>query len=133
MKEFQRSEQVEFGSGIGAETTAESLTDHIDIAMVHATEKGQAAPVRLLAGHGADLHYRDPERMKSAMEAACSKGHIMVVKILLDIGAAPDEGHCKRPYPMQWAASAGYPEIIWLLIDAGTDVDTCDGRPEGGS
>lgn len=132
LRGMQRDEQLTGGFKIDDETTVESPTDPVNIALVYAAEKGHAAHVRLLAEHSADLNWREPERRQSSIEAACSKGHIEVVKVLLYMGAEPDEGHYKRPYPVQCAAFMGYPEIVRLLNDAGADVDTCSSRPEGG-
>ncbi|KAF3031228.1 hypothetical protein E8E12_001325 [Didymella heteroderae] len=133
LKELQRDEQLTDGSGTDANTTNATATNPIDSALVHAAEKGRTALVRLLVENGADWSWRDPERRQSAMEAACSNGHIEVVKVLLNMGAEASEGYYMRPYPIQCAAMMGYTEIVRLLIDTGASADTCSDRPEGGS
>jgi hypothetical protein len=133
LKALQRVGQLTTGLRANADTTDKPATDSIDIALVHAAEKGHVGVVRLLVQYGANLLWRDFERRQTAMEATCSKGHIEVVKLLLEFGADPSRGHYMRPYPIQCAAMMGHTEIVQLLINAGASADTCSGRPEGGS
>jgi ankyrin repeat protein len=133
LKALQKSEQPTVGSEADANTTNEPATNPVGIALINAAEKGHTSLVRLLIEHGAQLKWRDPERRQSAMEAACTKGHISIVKLLLKSGVDPSWGHYIRPYPIQCAAMMGHTDIVESLIDAGASVDTCTGRPGGGS
>jgi hypothetical protein len=134
---LQRNEQpaanCEADSEADTHTTDESATNPADIALLQAAENGHASLVRLLVEHGADLEWRDPERRQNAMEAACFNGRSEVVKLLLESGEDPSSGHYMRPYPIQCAAMMGHTDIVELLVDAGASVDTCSGRPAGGS
>ncbi|KAF3045756.1 hypothetical protein E8E11_001406 [Didymella keratinophila] len=67
------------------------------------------------------------------MEAACFEGNIEVVRFLLESGASPSTGHYMRPNPIQCAAMKGHKDIVELLIDTDASVNTCIGKPEGGS
>jgi hypothetical protein len=130
---LQRSERPTAGSETDADTTNKPATGPVCIALVNAAGKGHTSLVRLLIEHGAELDWRDPERRQSAMEAACTKGDIGIVKLLLDSGADPSLRHYIRPYPIQCAAMMGHTNIVESLIDAGASADTCTGRPDGGS
>lgn len=55
LKALQESEQQTAGSEVGENTTSESATYPVDIALVIAAEKGHTSLVRLLIEHGADL------------------------------------------------------------------------------
>jgi ankyrin repeat protein len=133
LKALQKSEQQTAGSEADENTTSETATNPIDIALVNAAEKGHTSLVWLLIEHGADLDWRDPQWRQSAMEAACTQGHIEIVDLLLESGVDPSWGHYMWPYPIQCAAMKGHTDIVGLLIDAGASADTCTGRPSGRS
>ena len=61
LKALQESEQQTAGSEVDENTTSESATYPVDIALVIAAEKGHTSLVRLLIEHGADLDQRDPQ------------------------------------------------------------------------
>jgi ankyrin repeat protein len=115
------------------DTSAEPTTNPIDVAFVHAADNGHVGVARLFIERGASFRWRDNEQRQSAMEAACFKGHIEVVKLLLESGANSSGGHYLRPYPIHCAAIMGHTDIVQVLIDAGASADTCTGRPAGGS
>ena len=133
LKALQRRKWPTAGSEAEANTTDESATNPVGIALVNAAEKGHTSLVRLLIEYGAELNWRDSERRQSAMEAACTQGHLGIVKPLLQSGVDPSSGHYIRPYPIQCAAMMGHADIVESLIDAGASADTCTGRPDGGS
>ena len=133
LKALEEIEEQTAGFEADENTTSESATNPVDIALVMAAEKGHTSLVGLLIEYGADLDWRDPQWRQSAMEAACAQGHIEIVKLLLESGADPTWGHEMWPYSIQCAAMNGHTDIVELLIDAGADADTCTGKPSGRS
>ena len=133
LKALQRDEKLPDGSVGDVSTSTEPAIEPIDVALVHAAGMGHVSVVRLLVEHGASFLWRGTERRQTAMEAACFEGNIGVVRVLLELGAIPSTGHYMRPYPIQCAAMKGHTDVVELLISAGASVNTCTGRPEGGS
>lgn len=105
----------------------------LNAALVLAAEHGHDTLVRLFVDGGADMGWRHPDQNHDAMEVACKKGHIHIVKLLIELGDSPCGGNIFRPHPIQCAAMMGHTEIVGLLIDEGESPDKCTGRPEGGS
>lgn len=69
-------------------------------------------------GIGIDGHYDSPSG--TALNAACTKGHLAMVELLLGAGAATD-ATLPEFDPLFGAVSANRPDIAQRLVEAGAD------------
>ena len=59
----------------------------------------------------------------TALHEAAKRGHVNVVRLLLDHGADPNAREAgDNTYPLHWAAARGQVEAVRALVDAGGDV-----------
>jgi hypothetical protein len=87
---------------------------------------GLVAPARDLIGKGADVNAQGGE-FGNALQAASSKGHQEIVKLLLDKGADVNAQGGEDGNALQAASSKGHQEIVKLLLDKGADVNAQGG------
>jgi hypothetical protein len=80
---------------------------------------GDLVRVRSLLDDGADLHQGND----SMLLCACRKGHVEVIKLLLDRGAEVDRVDSNGFTALGWACRKGHVEVIKLLLDRGAKVD----------
>jgi ankyrin repeat protein len=84
-----------------------------------AARKGDAAAVKAFLDKGTDVNART-QYGATALSYASDKGHVEVVKLLLERGADPDvKDTFYGATPMSWAAPKGHVEIVRLLIEKG--------------
>lgn len=84
-----------------------------------AARKGDAAAVKAFLDKGTDVNAKT-QYGATALAYACDKGHVEVVKLLLERGANPDvKDTFYGATPMSWAAPKGFVEIVQLLIEKG--------------
>jgi ankyrin repeat protein len=79
-----------------------------------------AADVEMLLDLGAPINQKDPGLLD---ETAISEGHEIVVKILLDRGAAIELRNSKGQTPLFQAVQRGRESLVKLLLDSGAEVD----------
>src|SRR5688572_1391149 len=99
-----------------------------------AARKGDAAAVKAFLDKGTDVNAKT-QYGATALAYACDKGHVEVVKLLLERGADPDvRDSFYNATPMSWAAPKGFTEIVKLLLDKGSkqkDMALITGAGEG--
>jgi hypothetical protein len=78
-----------------------------------AASRGNISTLKLLLEHGADVN---TELAKNCLSVAAAKGHLEIVRMLLDAGKSPNEGDIA---PMIHAVRAEHPGICQLLIEQG--------------
>ena len=84
-----------------------------------AARKGDAAKVKELLDKGVDVNTKT-QYGATALAYACDKGHIEVVKLLLEHGANVNvKDTFYGEVPIDWAISKDNVEIIKLLVDKG--------------
>ena len=106
--------------------------DHM---LIDAAKRGDFALIETLilrpdaAGVAARLEYRDRRNGFTALHYACSNGHMSCVSMLLQLGSNPTVStgrRCDNITPVHLAASAGFGEIVTLLVHYGADVSKVD-------
>jgi len=102
----------------GANPDARTLTG---IAPLHMLAEAGGAPevVELLAAAGAKLAPRSEELATPLAEAA-RRGHVEIVRTLLEAGVAPDDGEGTQ-IPLHVAAGHGRAGVVEVLLDYGAD------------
>jgi outer membrane protein assembly factor BamB len=90
-----------------------------------AARKGDAESVKALLAKGVDVDAKT-EYGATALSFAADKGHVGVVKVLLDNKADLNvKDTFYKATPLSWAVSKGHLDIAKLLVDAGAeDADT---------
>ena len=84
---------------------------------------GDVAKVKELLDKGADVNAANSYG-GTALAFACDRGHLEVIRLLLDRGANPDtQDTFYKLKPIGWAAQRGYTEIVKLLLDRGAAPD----------
>ncbi|CAE7622213.1 unnamed protein product [Symbiodinium sp. CCMP2456] len=73
---------------------------------------------------------QDPNRPRTALVHASTRGHVEVVGLLLEAGADKDGTDIDRTTGLQHASGRGHAEVVRLLLQAGADKDLadCQGR-----
>ncbi|KAK4220431.1 ankyrin repeat-containing domain protein [Podospora fimiseda] len=95
--------------------------------LYYACLAGLIAPVRDFIGKGADVNAQGGE-YGNALQAASSRGHQEIVKLLLDKGADVNAQGGQYGNALQAASEGGHQEIVKLLLDKGAD-DTSSRPP----
>jgi hypothetical protein len=84
---------------------------------------GDVAKVKELLDKGADVNAANSYG-GTALAFACDRGHLEVIRLLLDRGANPNtQDTFYKSTPVVWAAQKGHPEIVKLLLDRGVAPD----------
>jgi hypothetical protein len=84
---------------------------------------GDVAKVKELLDKGVDVNAANSYG-GTALAFACDRGHLEVIKLLLDRGANPDtQDTFYKSKPVVWAAQKGHTEIVKLLLDRGVAPD----------
>ena len=86
-----------------------------------AARKGDAAAVKAFLDKGVDVNSKT-RYGATALSYACDKGHVEVVRLLIERGA---DVNVKDTFygevPLGWALSHGHVEVVKLLLDKGAD------------
>ena len=100
-----------------------NLWDESRTPLYYASEIGLLGVARRLVTIGVDLNARSGG-YGNALCVASLKGHVEIVKLLLEKGADPNSWEYAPVIgsALYWAAFAGYDEIVRLLLDAGAKV-----------
>ena len=111
------------------------MADTADHMLLEAAKMGDFALIETLilrpdgAGRTARLEYRDRRNGWTALHYACANGHMSCVSMLLQLGSNPTVGtgrRCDNITPVHLASSAGFGEIVTLLVHYGADVSKVD-------
>lgn len=86
--------------------------------------------VRRLIYHKADVSIKEKYLGWSPLHRACEKGHLNVVRVLLDAGANFDEVGESEDTPLHVAVKNGREEIVEELVRRGADVTAVDSYEE---
>jgi ankyrin repeat protein len=98
-----------------------------DTPLIDAARRDRAAKVATLLADGAGVDEPKTDGSgKTALFAACKRGHIEVVTILIDAGANVNQGKNDGRTPLYVACEKGLTEIVAKLIAANADVNKAD-------
>ena len=81
--------------------------------LLEAVKNNDLESIKDLVEQGANLHTENEEALRCAAE----KGHLEVVKYLIDLHASEDGA-------LRWAAEYGQLEVVKYLLEHGADSDT---------
>ncbi|KAJ1382996.1 ankyrin repeat-containing domain protein, partial [Ochromonadaceae sp. CCMP2298] len=59
----------------------------------------------------------------TAVHLACVKGHLDVLRLLLEKGADTDAKDVDGMTALHWASQQGHPEVLRLLLEKGANTD----------
>jgi serine/threonine-protein phosphatase 6 regulatory ankyrin repeat subunit B len=86
-----------------------------------AAKRGDAAGLRSLLDHGADVDARD-RYGQTALMLAARAGHLAAVRVLVQAGAELDRTAKYRLSALMLAAINGHEEVARQLVEAGADI-----------
>lgn len=84
-----------------------------------AAEAGDVAAVEELLRDGVEVDAPNPETGWSALHEACSGGHVVVVRLLLEAGADWRTAHEGGETPLTLAIQSGHSEVLGVLAGSG--------------
>ena len=111
MGKQSRRNKGQYGKGYRP-WTAHDLVECLDVAC----ENGQAALVRLLLKHGADVHKAANGNRTPIHVAACG-GHTEVARLLLASGADIEREDEDGKTPMALAEDLGHSDMVAFLVE----------------
>lgn len=97
--------------------------------LMMAARDADAATMKYLLEHGADVNARDADRRSVLMWASSTEGSVDKIKAALDKGAEVNPRSQDGATALHWAAGLGRdPAMVDALVDAGAAVDIPDNR-----
>ncbi|MEE9271578.1 MAG: ankyrin repeat domain-containing protein, partial [Candidatus Krumholzibacteria bacterium] len=87
--------------------------------LIVATTRRNAAMVRLLLEHGAEVNYKDEKYERRALHHAAADGLLDIAKILIEHGADLDAVNYQGKTPLDMAIDRGRTQVAELLREAG--------------
>jgi ankyrin repeat protein len=105
-------------------------------AFVDACERGDLDAVREALARDPRLaratHPRKPHTGWTGLHGAAARGHLAIVRLLLEQGADPNAREAgDHTIPLHWAAAHGHVDVMRALLDAGADVHGAGDLHEG--
>ena len=98
--------------------------------MREACGKGDTEEVERLIRAGVDVNKVDSDYGYTPLYLAAERGHIDIVKLLINNGANISEKSSDGETPLYWVAREGYVDIVKLLLSAGADPYIADNEGE---
>lgn len=90
---------------------------------MEAASAGNVSIARILVGHGASINTHSNEFKESALTLACYKGHLEMVRFLLEAGADQEHKTEEMHTALMEASMDGHVEVARLLLDSGAQVN----------
>ncbi|CAL1532640.1 unnamed protein product [Lymnaea stagnalis] len=91
--------------------------------LMEAASAGHVEVARILLEHGAGINTHSNEFKESALTLACYKGHLDMVKFLLEAGADQEHKTDEMHTALMEASMDGHVEVARLLLDSGAQVN----------
>ncbi|XP_071107805.1 ankyrin repeat domain-containing protein 17-like isoform X5 [Haliotis cracherodii] len=91
--------------------------------LMEAASAGHVEVARILLDNGAGINTHSNEFKESALTLACYKGHLEMVKFLLEAGADQEHKTDEMHTALMEASMDGHVEVARLLLDSGAQVN----------
>ncbi|XP_023050549.1 ankyrin repeat and KH domain-containing protein 1 isoform X14 [Piliocolobus tephrosceles] len=91
--------------------------------LMEAASAGHVEVARILLDHGAGINTHSNEFKESALTLACYKGHLDMVRFLLEAGADQEHKTDEMHTALMEACMDGHVEVARLLLDSGAQVN----------
>ncbi|XP_022906707.1 ankyrin repeat domain-containing protein 17 isoform X2 [Onthophagus taurus] len=91
--------------------------------LMEAASAGHVGLAKILLEHGAGINTHSNEFKESALTLACYKGHLDMVKFLLEAGADQEHKTDEMHTALMEASMDGHVEVARLLLDSGAQVN----------
>ncbi|XP_076823769.1 ankyrin repeat domain-containing protein 17-like isoform X2 [Clavelina lepadiformis] len=105
----------------GAELECHNENGHTPL--MEAASGGHVGVASLLLDHGAGINTHSNEFKESALTLACYKGHLQMVRFLLQAGADQEHKTDEMHTALMEASMDGHVEVARLLLDSGAQVN----------
>lgn len=105
------------------EAEIESHNENGHTPLMEAASGGHVNVAKLLLERGACINSHSNEFKESALTLACYKGHVDMVKFLLDAGADQEHKTDEMHTALMEASMDGHVEVARLLLDHGAEVN----------
>ncbi len=98
-----------------------------------AAARGDQPMIECLLAHGAQpdgrTRYRTPDHARAtALHLAAANGHVDIVRLLLDKGAALEVRDAQHRSPLSVAAQSGHAAVVRLCAERGAQLEITDER-----
>ncbi|KAK9744180.1 Ankyrin repeats (3 copies) [Popillia japonica] len=91
--------------------------------LMEAASAGHVGLAKILLEHGAGINTHSNEFKESALTLACYKGHLDMVRFLLEAGADQEHKTDEMHTALMEASMDGHVEVARLLLDSGAQVN----------
>nr|CAD7425874.1 unnamed protein product [Timema monikensis] len=91
--------------------------------LMEAASAGHVGVSKILLDHGAGINTHSNEFKESALTLACYKGHLEMVRFLLEAGADQEHKTDEMHTALMEASMDGHVEVARLLLDSGAQVN----------
>nr|XP_023030075.1 ankyrin repeat domain-containing protein 17-like [Leptinotarsa decemlineata] len=91
--------------------------------LMEAASAGHVGLAKILLNHGAGINTHSNEFKESALTLACYKGHLDMVRFLLEAGADQEHKTDEMHTALMEASMDGHVEVARLLLDSGAQVN----------
>ncbi|CAG2162007.1 unnamed protein product, partial [Oppiella nova] len=91
--------------------------------LMEAASAGHVTVATILVEHGASINTHSNEYKESALTLACYKGHLEMVRFLLEAGADQEHKTDEMHTALMEASMDGHVEVARLLLDSGAQVN----------
>ncbi|XP_050507031.1 ankyrin repeat domain-containing protein 17-like isoform X3 [Diabrotica virgifera virgifera] len=91
--------------------------------LMEAASAGHVGLAKILLSHGAGINTHSNEFKESALTLACYKGHLDMVRFLLEAGADQEHKTDEMHTALMEASMDGHVEVARLLLDSGAQVN----------
>ncbi len=104
----------------------DKMRDSVACALFEAVEEGHLEACKVLVKHGVPLEYHEDRGGATPLTIAAARGHIGIVKHLLDMRANIEARSHLGGTPLISAVCTGHCDVVRLLLDRRADIEARD-------
>ncbi|XP_046405893.1 uncharacterized protein LOC124170897 isoform X3 [Ischnura elegans] len=108
---------------LSANAKVEDHNENGHTPLMEAASAGHVGVAKILLEHGAGINTHSNEFKESALTLACYKGHLDMVRFLLEAGADQEHKTDEMHTALMEASMDGHVEVARLLLDSGAQVN----------